>query len=294
MKTKIKSLIIIFLISLSAYYSYADNLSLLEEARSLMDKGRYRKARKILKRILKRGGNSQGVVAEIYRRLGWCEGALRKRRLAQESFKKLLLIRPEYRLPTLVSPIIKIPFKRAIKFWKENKRAVIIHSAPPSPKKETSVEIKAKLEGNDLGLLSSVVLYLKKGRQKVYRKLKPIKISKDEYLWRLDIKKGEKILYYIVALDKYNNEILLSGTSENPFIIEIKEEKPKPLPTKIYLPTAKREVEKPAPIYKKWWFWTIVGAVILSGVTTGVVLGVSRESESFCSSVDTDFCRELE
>jgi hypothetical protein len=26
----------------------------------------------------------------------------------------------------------------------------------------------------------------------------------------------------------------------------------------------------PAPVYKKWWFWTAIGAVIVAGVVIGV------------------------
>ena len=29
------------------------------------------------------------------------------------------------------------------------------------------------------------------------------------------------------------------------------------------------------PIYKKWWFWTIIGGVVAAGVITGVAVGVS-------------------
>jgi len=31
--------------------------------------------------------------------------------------------------------------------------------------------------------------------------------------------------------------------------------------------------ERPTPIYKRWWFWTIVGAVVAGGVVGGVVAG---------------------
>ena len=30
--------------------------------------------------------------------------------------------------------------------------------------------------------------------------------------------------------------------------------------------------QKPVPVYKKWWLWTIVGAVVAAGVVTTAVL----------------------
>ncbi len=34
-------------------------------------------------------------------------------------------------------------------------------------------------------------------------------------------------------------------------------------------------IKEPTPWWKTWWFWTIAGAVVAGGVTTGVVLGTS-------------------
>jgi len=36
---------------------------------------------------------------------------------------------------------------------------------------------------------------------------------------------------------------------------------------------ASRAPPSATPIYKKWWFWTLVGAVVVGGVTVGVVAG---------------------
>ncbi len=34
------------------------------------------------------------------------------------------------------------------------------------------------------------------------------------------------------------------------------------------------------PIYKKWWFWTIIGAVVVGGTAAGVVLGMPEDTEA--------------
>jgi tetratricopeptide (TPR) repeat protein len=38
------------------------------------------------------------------------------------------------------------------------------------------------------------------------------------------------------------------------------------------------ESQAPKPIYKRWWFWTIVGGVVAAGVVTGVVVGTQSSS----------------
>ena len=41
-------------------------------------------------------------------------------------------------------------------------------------------------------------------------------------------------------------------------------------------PTARVLETKQKPVYKQWWLWTIVGAVVVGGVTTGVLLGTAK------------------
>jgi len=40
-----------------------------------------------------------------------------------------------------------------------------------------------------------------------------------------------------------------------------------------------------SPIYAKWWFWTIIGAVVVGGVVTAVVLGTGKSYPSCPSGV---------
>lgn len=53
----------------------------------------------------------------------------------------------------------------------------------------------------------------------------------------------------------------------------------KPVLEKPFLPKEKNEPEPlpPAskPIYKKWWFWSAIGAAVVAGVVTGTVVGMS-------------------
>ena len=33
------------------------------------------------------------------------------------------------------------------------------------------------------------------------------------------------------------------------------------------------------PVYKKWWFWTIIGGVVVAGVATGLAVGLTRNTQ---------------
>lgn len=41
------------------------------------------------------------------------------------------------------------------------------------------------------------------------------------------------------------------------------------------------------PAYKKWWVWTIVGGVVVAGVTTGLVLGLPKSAPTATTSLGT-------
>jgi hypothetical protein len=41
-----------------------------------------------------------------------------------------------------------------------------------------------------------------------------------------------------------------------------------------------RKDDKSQPFYKKWWFWTAVGAAVVGGTVTAVVLGTQQSSKS--------------
>lgn len=265
----------------------------LEDARTLMDNGEYKKAAQILKEILKKGGNTQGVVSEIYRRLGWCEGAMRNQKEATEYFKKLLLIKPDYTLPNLVSPVIKNPFRKALHYWENHQRVVILHNPPVPPKEGGEVIIEAQIEGEDLNLIKIVVAYVMTDKDKGFRKITPFVSLKNSYKWKVELGKGEKLSYYIVALDQYKNELFLSGTENRPFVIEVpKEEVVEKGPPIVYVSTQEKEeaIHPSTPWYKKWWFWTAIGTVVVGGGVLGIILGVKeRETREVCSNNELCF-----
>jgi hypothetical protein len=60
---------------------------------------------------------------------------------------------------------------------------------------------------------------------------------------------GTRVEYYIEAVDEQGGVLQSLGTEDRPFAFTVREER---------------------PLYQKWWFWTIAGAVVV-GTTTALV-----------------------
>ena len=43
--------------------------------------------------------------------------------------------------------------------------------------------------------------------------------------------------------------------------------------------------DRPTPVYKKWWLWTIVGGVVVAGVVVGVTVAVLNSGDDFHPSL---------
>ena len=43
---------------------------------------------------------------------------------------------------------------------------------------------------------------------------------------------------------------------------------------------ARRRPAEPPPIYRRWWFWTVIGVAVVGGATVGVVLGTRERTDA--------------
>src|SRR5688572_15186188 len=85
----------------------------LETARRQVEALDYRGARATLEQALRAGKSSPVELAELYRMRGEIAAALGDDGDAEESFRRLLVIRPDARLPTGTAPKIEARFRAA-------------------------------------------------------------------------------------------------------------------------------------------------------------------------------------
>jgi tetratricopeptide (TPR) repeat protein len=63
------------------------------------------------------------------------------------------------------------------------------------------------------------------------------------------------------------------------------ETRPAPAPPVVQPAQLSGKSERPTPVYKKWWLWTIVGGVVVAGVVVGVAVGVTSQPPEFVATI---------
>ena len=126
--------------------------------------------------------------------------------------------------------------------------------------KGKDVRISAIVTDNDK--VTKVTLYYREEGQAEYIPLEMFRKEGDQYLATIpgDASRGEKVEYYIEAMDRGEN-ITLRGLPIMPLMVKLSEEKVPPV-----IVAAELGEEKAAkPWYKKWWVWTIAAVVVGAG-----------------------------
>jgi tetratricopeptide (TPR) repeat protein len=62
-------------------------------------------------------------------------------------------------------------------------------------------------------------------------------------------------------------------------------EKPSVAPAPALIAT--HEATPPTPVYKKWWFWTIIGGVVVAGASIGLAVALTQSGATFNPSLGT-------
>ncbi len=76
------------------------------------------------------------------------------------------------------------------------------------------------------------------------------------------------------------HELLIQAPGHKPFTQTVELEGGKAFDLAVTLEVAAAVAVEPIdddPVYKKWWFWTIIGAVAVGGAVTGIVLGLPED-----------------
>ena len=144
------------------------------------------------------------------------------------------------------------------------------------------IEVQGRLDDPD-GAVTSVDVYLR-AFDRPYRKesTTPENRAFGVAVPTADLLQGEssgKVGYYLIGRSASGAPLMSLGTAESPISVIVTElvtpadlkafEAPGPTtPSKRSLAPAAVE----SPWYERWWTWAIVGAVVVGGVTTAVVL----------------------
>ncbi|HJL06807.1 MAG TPA: tetratricopeptide repeat protein [Polyangiaceae bacterium LLY-WYZ-15_(1-7)] len=245
------------------------NNPLIEQGQELYDELRYEEALQVLSAALVRAGNTEEDRATIYRYLALTYLALGRQEESEGAYRSLLALEPETTPPANISPRFREFFQEATERWEADGRpgvatqqtgearpapVNIVHVSPPQADPEESVELRASLEDPD-DRVANLVLAYRQGTNDVFRRLDTENVD-GEYIATIpgDDVAPPLVEYYFEALDDAGLPVASRGDVAAPLRIAV-------------------EAPGEGGVLTKWWFWTIVGAVVVAGaVTTGVVL----------------------
>ncbi|PIE18249.1 MAG: hypothetical protein CSA65_05910 [Proteobacteria bacterium] len=193
---------------------------------------------------------------------------------AREAFENLLGLDPAHQLrdPT-GSPKLQ-QFFRAVKEhflpgFDASKRAQLEHGAPRAAKAGRRVELEVQLLSG--AAVRTIVVRWRRSGLLTYRGARARKRDRSwvaAFLLPRD-SAGYQLEYYIEGRSKSGHVLARLGSPGHPLTLEVSG-----LPRR-----------RSAPVYKRWWFWTAIGAAMVGGTVAAIVLSRERAPEGSLGTV---------
>jgi hypothetical protein len=241
----------------------------VDQGKHLYDDLEYKKAAKQFDKALKLELTKEDrTVALQY--LGLCQATLNDLAGAAATFKLLLDLDPQFSLDRSSTPPKILDLFERVKSTMPKSQVplpppktselTLAHVAVPSSRPNQPVELKVTLTDPD-HLASKVVVRYRKHGDTSYSELTVTgengRLSSQIPGMFVVI---PQIEYYIAAVDEQGKALTTAGTEDQPLVIAVREEQK--------LGTT--------PIYKRWWFWTIAGVVVVGAVTAIAAVVATR------------------
>jgi len=214
-----------------------------------------------------RTGNSSTQYATIYRLLAFTYHALRRPEEASGAYRSMLPLVPEYVPDESVSPRTREFFANVRTAWEEAGRPGVAtagvqvtpieigHRSPAEAERETEVPLSATIE-DPSGVVASLVLAYRQGTDAVFTRLDTQLRPDGEYHATIPAADVAPPLveYYFEALNAEGLPVAARGDVAAPLRIAVPDG---------------------ANILEAWWFWTIIGVIVVGGVVGGILIADS-------------------
>jgi hypothetical protein len=217
----------------------------VEKAEQLVAKMEYKKALKVVGRILASPRSGPDDLAAAFRLQGLCMIGMKKPKKAIESFRRLLSIQPTYRIPEDTSPNTKAPFFKALSM-KGQRPIALSHKAPKKiPKRLGGYKLFVKVESNPFKMIRAVRLRYKTEKSDKWRKVRAKVKRPGRVACKLPKKlRAKEIQYYFEVINKKGGVLGRAGSADEPFQLGKKTEEP-------VVAAVTPEPEKPKETVKK-------------------------------------------
>ncbi len=251
--------------------SSAEQAKQVDQAIQLYYDGRYEKALKLFKKALSSQRLTKIRTIGALQYLAYCEIALGDQQGAIRTFRRLLILKPEFRLPAGTAPKIYSLFKQVKASMPRHDtqplaRLAISHEAPKVGVAGKSLILRAKTNMMPKG--GQLLVRYRYGTTGQYSRIQMEAGPHDTYMATIPPALGNKtntLSYFICLIDSDDNKIGGAGSKERPFEVPLTPPQEKP-----------KQAKSSGTSYH-WWLWPVVGVVL---VGTGLVVGLTLAKDN--------------
>lgn len=240
----------------------------------------FEKALGALQQAFQTPGNNRAQLIRMYHLSGLCLSSLGRYRDAEDSFSRLLVLDPSFRLGADVSPRVRKPFNRLVQ--KKMPRLNVRLVPPAYAQLGQPLTFGAEVVADPVGMITGVQIHFRRGKSGKFSSVRsPLKGPGEQPLtvspaaWEGD-GKGEKVFWYAVAEGANQSRLQEFGNAANPSALAVSDKSPEEI-----------AAAGGTAWYQRWWVWAIIGGVVAGATTTALVLTTSQTpSGPFDFSVD--------
>ncbi len=187
---------------------------------------------------------------------------------ARELFNRLLSLDPGHEIENPdIPPRVFEQFNEAREATVEFDAPTLDVQVPDAPSSDSPFELAVLATGETAGL-AAIVLFIRDDAENRFRARTTTR-SGNEFTAEVEIIGGEPLEYYVEARAPSGHVLSSVGSAEDPHSITARVE-----------PTSADDLDNgrvSRPWYRRWWVWTLVGAVIVGGTATGLAIGLQPE-----------------
>jgi tetratricopeptide (TPR) repeat protein len=256
----------------------------------------YDDAMRVCRAALDAGRNSRGDLVKLFGYQGLIAASLGREAAAIDAFKRVLAIDPRAKLARGYAPRVRRAFDAALRFMQERAALEVAVSAPEEVDRDGELALGLAVKSDPLAMVERAVLFLRAAGAPDAG-FTPLPTDRGRSLaWRVKlgslpgIAAAPALEYYLAVLDRDFSELVLVGSAQAPRRIRIRAlaRATPPVPVAVVISPRDPERDRQAPVYKRWWFWTAIGAAVATAVGVGVGFGARTPRETVSAPISLE------
>jgi hypothetical protein len=240
----------------------------IDRARELFRSFEYDEAVEVLEDVVTDPTGTAVSRVQAYELIGAIRVLQNRQEPAREAFSRLLALDPGHQIddPDIPPRVTKL-FRAVHDGGVEPAAPALDLRVPPDPPADERLDLEVVASGDAEGVATIVVF----ARRAASESFEPHEARRegDAYVVAVEPLGEATLEVYVEARAPSGHVLARLATADEPRTIEAEAPRAEAPP----------EVVEPAtrPWYRRWWVWTIVGAVVAGGAVTGIVLGTRPE-----------------